>query len=405
MQRALIMERDEVGTAPRAGAMVLGDLTLVRPLALAGIESVVATYDPAEVTLSSRHVQRGLLLPPLSGPTEAHALKALCRAGDALAARAHPRPLLVYGSDEFLSFDDRHREVLDRSFAMLLSSPELTRTALDKQRFGRFARRQGIEVPDALEDHEPLVAARRLGHEVVVKPRDKGRLPAGLRAVLGDGKAAVVSVDHLLTDRNLYGERASLVVQRRLACAPEDLVSFHGFVARDGGLLASFVGRKLRTYPAVGGDSARIEILDDPRLAREATAILERLGVRGPFKLDLVRDRATGRLVTLEVNLRYNLWHHLGAVNGVNLLLVAHRHLVCGESVPAMTPTTRYRWIDIDRGDRSSRAEGVSIPAWLGSLAERRNVYEVFAWDDPLPAARWFGDVLRRKVRAWRASA
>jgi D-aspartate ligase len=388
-----------------APAVVLGDLTLVRPLALADIPSVIVTSDPRDPALRSRHAWRGLVVPPWSGPTEAYALKALRRAGDAIVAQYGRRPLLIYGSDETLRFAHRHRAALDGSFALLLSDDRLVEDALDKQRFSLLASARAVLAPRTLRDDEPLEAAWQLGDEVILKPRRKDHVTPGLRSLLGDAKATVVPTSRLVDDPALAAERPAFVVQERLRCEPRDLLSFHGFVDPAGRLLASFVGRKVRTYPTTGGDSACIELVDDRRVAEEGGRIVERLGVRGPFKLDLLREQGTGRLVTLEVNLRYNLWHYLGAVNGVNLPLVAYRHLVSGVPSTRMVAERRVRWVDVDRDLKASREGGVATLAWLWSLARAPNVYELFAWDDPAPALRWFGDSLGRKLRAWRASA
>lgn len=388
----------------RPPALVLGDLTLVRPLVIGGVEVVLATSEPDDPSLSSRHPSRRLLLPPLSGATESRALKALRRAGAALVAEDGSRPLLVYGSDATLEFVHRHRDALGEQFSLLLPRASLVEDTLDKQRFSRLASERGVIAPNTLSDDEPLEAAQAFGEEVVLKPRTKSSRSPRLTRLLGSAKAVVIPTGRLLTDPAIASERASFVIQRRIHFEVEDLVSFHGFADRESRVLASFVGRKLRTHPALGGDSASVDVVEDRAVADEGARVVASLGVQGPFKLDLVRERDTGRLLTFEANLRYTLWHYVGAVNGINLPLAAYRYLVDGVRVPRTHATPRVRWVNVHRDFKSSRESGEPLTSWMRSLIRGRRVYETFAWDDPLPALHWLGATLDRRWRKWCAS-
>jgi D-aspartate ligase len=175
------------------------------------------------------------------------------------------------------------------------------------------------------------------------------------------------------------------------------LCSFHGFAAPDRRLLAWFCGRKLRTYPAVAGESALLELVRDPALEAAGRDVATRLGLRGPFKIDLLRDEHSGRIYTLEVNARFNLWHHLGAAHGVNLPLVAYQLLVDGlepTAPPLYQP--RAQWLNFYRDFQAFRADpALGIGTWLRSVLGLRTLHEIFAWSDPLPFLTWAGRVLR----------
>lgn len=385
-------------------AFVLGDLTLVRPLALAGIDTVLASTDPDDPARWSRLARRSLVLPPLTGRNEAAALRALCLAVDSLVGREGPRPLFVYGSDEALAFVHRNRAALGARFAIALGDDDLLSAALDKQRFHERANRLGVRTPDALEVGESLDEAPRLGPMAMVKPRSKHESSAHLMAWLGGAKARRVATAESGWREELASVRSEIVVQRRVPHDIADLVSIHGYADESGAILASFVGRKIRTHPRESGGSSCVGLVDDPALERAGLDVARRLGVVGPFKLDLVRDGETGELVTLELNARFTLWSYLGAVHGVNLPLVAYRSLVEGRHLAPPFVRPRVRWIDLDRDFRARRELGVSLPRWLWSLTKTPNVYELFAWDDPLPALVWLGGAVRDRVRTRCAS-
>ena len=60
------------------------------------------------------------------------------------------------------------------------------------------------------------------------------------------------------------------------------------------------------------------------RLRELGRTLVQRLGLRGVAKFDFKRA-ADGRLFLLEVNPRFNLWHHPGALAGVNLPALVFR--------------------------------------------------------------------------------
>ena len=131
--------------------------------------------------------------------------------------------------------------------------------------------------------------------------------------------------------------------------------------------------------------------------------VIRRLGVRGVFKIDMIKDERDGTLYVLEINARYNLWNYLGAVHGVNLPVIAYEYLAFGQ-VPACGTLgrPRYRWLNFYRDYKAYReqsaAGSTSFARWATSIATSRNVYEAFAWNDPEPFGWWVLDSLRKKL-------
>ena len=123
----------------------------------------------------------------------------------------------------------------------------------------------------------------------------------------------------------------------------------------------------------------------------------------------------TGRYYLLEINTRFNLWHYLGASNGVNLPQVAYDFLVNGKRPAAcarLRPVTagsrlRYDW----RAYRELSGRGeLGAGAWLASLAHARWSTTSSRGRDPLPFVRHWATThplprFTRRMHRWLSTA
>lgn len=202
--------------------------------------------------------------------------------------------------------------------------------------------------------------------------------------------------------------RESLQFQEYVPGDDRSLWSFHGFADEKSELVEWFVGRKIRTHPALTGDSTYLELAPNPSLAEIGRDVVRRLGMRGIFKMDFKRHQATGRYYLLEVNARFNLWHYLGAVNGVNLAQVAYDYLTRGLRPPHAEAAARYRWLSFKLDSRAWRRGELKTRQWIASLFAAPKVYDLWAWSDPLP---FFVDLhhylprIRRRMTQWLSTA
>lgn len=403
--------------------VLLGGVSLVRSLGMAGIPAIVATSNPEEPALASRYCKGRYRIPRLdSGKPAADALVSL---GDRLAAEHGRRVPLMYGSDDALELINAHRERLQRYFLLLLNDPPVAGALLAKDRFQAFAAHRGLPVPRSLAwEGQGPGSVRGTPGPVVAKPSEKidWHHSALCRELFGgDGKALVFeSGAEAAAHPGLAAHHAQLTFQEYVAGGHADLWSYHGFADEHGEVLAAFTGRKIRTFPAVTGESAYIEIAPDESLEAAGRDVVRRCPLKGMFKMDFKRDPATGRWYLLEINARCNLWHYLGAVNGLNLMRVAYDYLVDGVRRPAGRPGTRLRWIAFEldyRAYREMAARGeITRAQWLRSLLGKPKVCNLFSLSDPLPwLAFWWHRLERHgrrgprrivtRLRQWRATA
>jgi D-aspartate ligase len=370
-------------------AVLLGDLNMLRCFVGSGIETIVASSDPHEPTLRSRHAKNRVVIAPF-GETE-RVLADLEAIG-----REHPtRPTLFYGTDEQLLTVSRHRERLEPLFRMRLPPKDLVERLVDKSRFSELADEFALPVPATLSSHEIGTAEQiieRIPGPWLIKPnRHDGWFE--LEALKTSGPKKALSVQTAAELRRLLSDvrrhTPNFVVQAYIPGGEEQIYSFHGYMDASANVLGHFVGKKIRTFPREAGISTFVELVNEPAVVELGFQIVKKLGLVGPVKIDLKRDPRTGAFYVLELNARYNLWHYLGSVCGVNLALIAHAELTGGPRPPMRDYRTGVRWLsfgdDLRSFLRSYRPSGeFGFSSWLSSLRGPK-VHDVFAWSDPLP--------------------
>jgi D-aspartate ligase len=374
-------------------ACVIGDLSLVRPLGKAGVPVVAVVSDPRAEVARSRYVREAVVVPDLVEAPEA-AVTALVRYG---ASQPTP-PVLYYQGDHDLLMVSRWRSVLAPYFRFVIPGAELVEDLVDKLRFAALAERLALPVPATrVLRHDFGIASQLTGWDrfpCVVKPALRTRW-FGSRlhreALQGSQKAIRVETAERLKELLpiLEAHETDFVVQEAVEGGEEGIVSYHAYVRPPGDVVAEFTGKKVRTLPRVYGLSSCVEITDDPLVKTLGREVLGRLGFHGVVKLDFKQDSTGGPLYLLEANPRYSLWHHPGAVAGVNLPYLVYRDLVYGP-VSSPRPLLRpgVRWMSARHDLRALwqyRAAGeLTAAAWMRQLATT-HVVEDLSWSDPNP--------------------
>lgn len=386
-----------------AAVLLAANINVLRCFGGSGIRTVVTALPSDDLALKSRLCTGGRHL--LNGNPELTlaTLEEIGRAADA-------PPVLFYNGEPTLGLVSRHRERLAGLFRFLLPPADLVEGCNDKLKFLALADRAGLAVPrqlgsDAAGESD---VRRELAFPVILKPATTSGwydAPALLRHM--NGRPAkmlfVPEADALPEAMELMRAHSGrFVIQEYIPGSERRVHSFHAYVNRDGRPLAWYVGRKVRTWPARGGVSTCLELVRHEALARRGLEIVRKLGVVGPVKIDFKQHADTGEFYVLELNLRFNLWHYLGARCGINIPLIAHRDLAGLPVEPAADYRTDVRWWSIGNDLRAFlrdyRPAGTSVGQFLRSL-RRPRIYDIFAWSDPWPFAVRLGRFAKRKAR------
>ena len=361
-------------------ACVLGGLDLMRPLGLANIPCAVVVVDDDAVR-HSRFAVAQIAAP--AGHDDRDAL------ADALIRFAEDQPqppVLFYENDEDLALVSEIRDRLGAHLRFVVADRAVVDVLLDKARFQAAAERLGLPVPRG----QILRAGGTpdeldLEFPIVVKPLSRR---FGAWSQLTDAKALRVESDEALRRawQRLAAAGLDYVAQELVPGPERHIESYHVYVRADGTVAGEFTGRKIRTGPAELGHSTALETTHAPDVAALGRDVIDGFGVRGVAKVDFKRDPA-GRLRLLEVNPRFSLWHHLGAVAGVNLPAQVYEDLTGGMHPTAGAARAGMIWSNLPADRRAAREAGLSTAAWL-QWALRVDAKSPIAWDDPMPFLR-----------------
>ena len=374
-------------------AILLGGIAMLRSFAGTGVRTILALPDAADPAFWSRHCrERRVIANPKKHPMET--VRDLVALGRSLEA---PAPL-YYGDDAMLLAVSRGRAELAPYFRFLMPPAEMLEALVNKAKFAALARERSVPVPKTLSSSdlrgpEDVLAELRL--PVVLKPTIHiGWMTSSAVVKQGGKPRKMVRADTPAELADLFASVKesgfSFLVQEYVPGGDDEIYSFHTYLDERHEALCYYVGRKIRTYPKDAGVSTYLELVDEPAVVALGMRVLRSLDFVGVVKIDFKRDPRTGKFYVLELNPRYNLWNHLGAACGVNLMKLAHDH-ACGRRAPlACTYRTGVRWLSLDNDFRAFMREygpdgDLSLLDWVGSLWGPK-VYDEFAWDDPLPS-------------------
>ena len=366
----------------------MGSMSLLRPLAMAGIRCVPVA-EPGSEALYSRFASQTVRVPDF-WEGSAELVETLVRFGESCPTE----PVLFYEEDSQLLFVSRHRERLSRAFRFVAADAVLVEDLVDKGRFQELAERLEFPVPSSRRitpaNSEPGLLDLRF--PLVVKPLTRRET---WYAVGGAAKALQVrTAEDLRVLWPRLAESGMDFLAQEMVPGPESRIeSYHVYVDESGQVAAEFTGRKIRTYPVTYGHSTALTITDEPDVAAVGRSLTEKLALRGVAKFDFKRG-PDGRLYLLEVNPRFSLWHHLGAVAGVNIPAMVYADLDGRPRSPPVRVKIGSSWCKFASDFRAARASGISLGSWL-TFALRCEAWSILSWDDPMPYLR---SKLRRRL-------
>jgi len=366
--------------------VVMGDVDMVRALGIAGIDCAFlgTRADPARYSRYVREVLPSIEAWSRLGEREEDVVQSLLR----FAATQPEAPVLFPETDAALLLVSRHRDTLGRAFRLSLADPDLVEQLVDKGLFQALAERLDLPVPPTQHLHArpgQQPPAITVPYPVIVKPVVR---ESNWFSIFPHGKALRVTGPEEWSRhwRAMAAIDTEIVVQQLIPGPERAIESYHGYMDPGGLVAGEFTGRKIRTYPPEYGYSTAVEITNAPDVTVLGRTVLRKLGLRGVAKVDFKRDES-GVLHLLEINPRFNIWHHPAAVAGVNLPALVHADLTGSPRPATRRVLRRVTWCQPLTDLRGAYETGISPVAWLRWVWGCRAVSGL-ALGDPLPFIR-----------------
>ena len=328
-------------------------LAAIRSLARAGIRVYAVDHRPSALGFRSRYGERVLAPSPLADED-----------GFVDRLRALGQGVVFPTHDEGLRAIARHREALD----VLCPFPR------DLERIQR-KRVQLAAAPDAPATRFPgsardaVAAAEELTYPVLVKPSE----PVGFRQRFRR-QAIRCATAREVEEAYAQAEPFEPMVQEVIPGGDDELYSLGAYLDESLEPLGLFCGRKLRQTPRGIGTARVGEAVWVQEVVDAGLATLRALGCHGLSQVEFKRDSRDGRYKLMEVNPRLWQWHALATACGVDLPVIAYRHLTGARVEPARMNGRSRRWaIALMPGERPVFPRPPFVEA-------------TFDWRDPKPA-------------------
>ncbi len=399
---AVVLTGGDQGRAAPGAVMDINALTLTRSLGRHGVPVYRFHDGLSYADLQSRyctHVQ----YPRLHTDQKASA-EALIE----FAKSCGCKPILFPAGDLSVEFVSRWSELLDPHYALCIAARDCIETILDKERLYRKAQEIEIAVP---QTHWPrsmteLVAVEpRVRFPAVLKPRSSHHWKVDdIRTAIGAVKAIEVQdAGELISAYKRIEHLAPRVMVQEIVPGDDaQLLTFLGYLGRQGQPLAGCVRKKLRQNPARFGYCCLTETVLDSEVMNSALRLLRAVSYRGIVSVEFKRDPRDGILKLIEVNARTARTTGAAIAAGVDLPYIAYLDMSGVEADPCTTYETGVRWIHV-RDDLLAARElmrngELSLREWV-RIFRGRIVFAEWARDDPRPCLIAWKPLLTRAIR------
>lgn len=297
---------------------------------------------------------------------------------------ADARPVLLLTQEASVKLVSHHRERLSPLYRFSLPAPDIVEALQHKHGFQQLAEQFGAPIPRLLRvcANDDLPALETLRYPVVVKPgaRDDGysrHFKKAYRVETASEAAALL--------RRILPVMPDMVVQEWTEGPDSNIYFCLQYIDGDQRLIASFTGRKIRSWPPQVGGTA--SCAPAPEAHAELSALtadfFRDVGAVGMAAMEYKRDARSGKFRMVEPTIgRTDYQAEVASLNGVNLPYAAY----CAElghqyvTVP-MKQSLAWRMRSDD--ERSAVAQGQR----LGSGFETHDgiADALWRWSDPRP--------------------
>jgi predicted ATP-grasp superfamily ATP-dependent carboligase len=304
-------------------AVVLGaelnGLGVIRSLASEGVRTIALDTDLRAAGMRTRYARK-YPVRALKGPELVEDLIDL-------GQRFRTRPVLFITRESTVETVSHFRDELARWYRFTLPANDVLECLMHKRSFQQFCEQNAFCVPQSrhIVDEPTLIAARGLKFPVILKPAVKspgygGHFEKAYRIEDFDALAAL--------SRRIMPILPDLIAQEWIDGADSDIYFCLQYLDGTGETMASFAGRKIRSWPPHTGGTA--SCVAAPEVAEEldfeTRRFFQKAGFVGMGSMEFKRDIATGRFIMIEPTVgRTDYQEEVATLNGINIPFAAWR--------------------------------------------------------------------------------
>ena len=186
---------------------------------------------------------------------------------------------------------------------------------------------------------------------------------------------------------------ADMVVQEWIEGKDSDIYFCMQYIGADGEVLASFPGRKIRSWPPrIGGTASCTSAWEHKKELTDLTLnFFHAVGFTGMGSMEYKRDARDGRFYMVEPTVaRTDFQEEVATINGCNLPLACYCHELGLplRAISAQDPPLVWQETQLDRWSQEDTADPPDAAS-----SNYRKVDAFRRWNDPLP---WLDHMLKR---------
>ncbi|MEZ2744893.1 hypothetical protein ACBQ16_06820 [Halopseudomonas bauzanensis] len=305
-------------------------LSLIQSLGRHGIP-VLAVDSARGIGTRSRYAEYFQVVDP-SRDREAF-VKALIDLG----SEFKEKPLILPTNDHWAEALAWGAEQLSPYYHLCVADLDTVELLLDKERFGRWAIENDIQVPKVWTSNEALERLDKLSYPVAVKAntrRRSGQSRDSVAQARNADRLRFVPCEGAFELTEVLAEAKSSNVPvfcQQVISGRSDAMRTIGVYAQQGEVLGLLYGRKVKGFPARYGDCVVGGAEPVPNWARDmAIKCCKLLNYTGIAELEVMIDTCTGERHLIEINPRSWSWVGIGPRAGVDLAWIAYQDLVQG---------------------------------------------------------------------------
>ena len=338
-----------------AGGEING-LGVVRSLARGKVPTVILDTDLSRPTLRTRYGQKRQVA-SLEGEGFLEALLAI-------ATEFREKPVLFLTQEQSVATIAANYDEITQHYRISMPPAALMQTLMDKATFQAAAEQHGFPVPRAivLRGPDDLATAHALHYPGIMKPLVKSAA-YDRRFKKAYKVASAQEVDALYREVKGF---AVMILQEWIEGGDGAIYFCLQFRSRDQKPVASFTGRKLRSWPPrVGGTASCVPAPEEASQLHTLTdAFFSQMGYYGMGGMEYKKDARTGRFLMIEPTVgRTDFQAEVATLNGINIPLAAYTYEI---------------------GSRTNELVLTRRPSGMGRLADRPLVSRSAAGDDDI---------------------